>query len=129
MACDSRKEEATIVKGGSVEPSDFGGLQILDYTAGQDTQSSLVVVRVPPGIQHRHAFSERSHKCYYVVAGDTLMTLGEEHHHLSARDFCLIARGQHLRYANKSTEVATLLLLHTPSFDLDSEIFPGDNGT
>ena len=118
-----------IAKGASVEPLDFDGLQVFDYTAGQDTLSSLAVIRIPLGAQHHHAYSERSDKYYYVVAGEILMTLDGEMQYLNAGDFCLVVRGQHFSYANKSTEVATLLALHTPSFNLGSEIFLSDNET
>lgn len=44
---------------------------------------------------------------------------------MKAGDFCLVKRGRRFSYSNESSEVATLVLVHTPSFDLREEVFVG----
>ena len=112
-----------IVRRNSVEAIDFEGLRIHDYTAGGHTSSSLALIEVPPGARHREAWSKRSDKYYYVVAGRILFSLSGEEYDLASGDFCLVRQGRHSRYENRTGEPASLLLVHTPSFDLDSEMF------
>jgi mannose-6-phosphate isomerase-like protein (cupin superfamily) len=114
-----------IIKQDSVEPLDFGGLRVYDYTAGHETSSSLAVIHVPPGVRHAEAWSKRSDKYYYVLAGQVRFTLDGNQHNLAAGDFCLVRQGQRFWYENREEDLATLLLVHTPSFDLDSEVFVG----
>ena len=112
-----------IVPGDSIEPIEFDGLEIRDYTAGIDARSSFAVIDVPPGGRHREAYSQRSDKYYYVLAGSLRFTLDREERHLAAGDFCLVRQGQHFGYENRTPNVTRLILVHTPGFDLDSEVF------
>lgn len=112
-----------IVKADSVDPIDFGGLRILDYTSKLDNSSSFAVITVPPGAGHPEAWSERSDKYYYVAGGSVDFTLSGKPHMLSAGDFCIIPQGQRFSYQNTGTKEVQLYLIHTPSFDLDSEVF------
>lgn len=112
-----------IVKRDALEAIDFDGLAIYDYTAGQETGSSFAVIHVPPGIRHAEAWSKRSDKYYYVAGGQIRFALDGQEMALSAGDFCLVRQGQHFRYENRGGEAATLILVHTPSFDLASEVF------
>ena len=115
-----------IVKRDSVAPIDFSGLRILDYTANLDLASSFAVVTVPPGGSHPVTWSKRSDKYYWVVAGTLDFALDGETHTLSAGDFCLVPQGQRFSYQNPGTEDVQLVLVHTPSFDLDAEVFEDD---
>jgi mannose-6-phosphate isomerase-like protein (cupin superfamily) len=112
-----------IIREGAVTPFDFDGLAIRDYTAGHETASSFAVITVPPGTVHAEAWSRRSDKYYYVVAGTVEFLDSGEAHTLSAGDFCLVARGEHFSYRNVSDAPAVLCLFHTPNFDADSEVF------
>lgn len=112
-----------IVTPDAVPPIDFGGLGIRDYTAGLETTSSFAVITVPPGIAHAESWSRRSDKYYYVVAGSVEFADSGQTHVLRAGDFCLISQGELFSYRNTSDTAATLCLFHTPSFDLDSEVF------
>jgi mannose-6-phosphate isomerase-like protein (cupin superfamily) len=112
-----------IVREISVPPSDFDGLAIRDYTAGRATSSSFAVIDVEPGVAHQVAWSRRSDKYYYVVAGTVEFVDSGQTHMLSPGDFCLVAQGERFSYRNVSDKPARLCLLHTPSFDLDSEVF------
>jgi mannose-6-phosphate isomerase-like protein (cupin superfamily) len=112
-----------IIQEKTVIPFDFDGLAICDYTAGHETTSSFAVITVPPGAVHAEAWSRRSDKYYYVVAGTIEFLDSGEVHTLSAGDFCLVAKGEHFSYRNVSEAPAMLCLFHTPSFDADSEAF------
>ena len=112
-----------IVRRGSVEPFDFQGLEIRDYTAGLETSSSFGVITVPPGAIHAESWSRRSDKTYYVVAGSVEFTLEGEPYQLSQGDMCIIVKGDHFSYRNLGPNEARLHIVHTPSFDLDSEVF------
>ena len=39
-------------------------------------------------------------------------------------DFCFVLQGRHFSYLNRELKEAQLCLVHTPSFDLESEVFP-----
>lgn len=111
----------------SVSPIDFEGLRIFDYTAGRDLGSSLAVIEVPPSARHAEAWSERSDKYYLVTDGAIRFVLDRQVLELASGDFCLVRRGQRFSYSNESGAVATLVLVHTPSFDLRSEKFVGSD--
>jgi mannose-6-phosphate isomerase-like protein (cupin superfamily) len=116
------------VTGESLTPIDFGGLRILDYTAGHDGSASLATIDVPPGAHHAEAWSRRSDKYYLVIAGAVRFVLDGVETELATGDFCLVPRGSRFRYSNGATAPARLVLVHTPSFDLDSEVFVEDGG-
>ena len=115
-----------VIKHDSVESFDFDGLEIFDYTANKDTGSSLAVVRIPPGGRHREAWSKRSDKYYYVLAGKVRFVVDESRCDLETGDFCLVSRGQRFSYENETDETSSLLLVHSPSLDLEAEIFVQD---
>ena len=56
-----------IIRHDAVDPIEFDGLEIVDYTAGQEHSSSLAEIAVPAGVRHRLSWSNRSDKYYYVV--------------------------------------------------------------
>ena len=109
----------------SLDSVDFEGLHILDYTAGQGTRSSMAEITVPPGAQHRKAWSKRSDKYYYGISGKVEFVVDGKAFDLAAGDVCIVSKGQRFSYENRDKETARLLLVHTPSFDLDSEVFEG----
>lgn len=115
-----------IVRGDAVKTFDFNGLSIRAYTAGQATSSSLALIDVPVGSRHQRAYSKRSDKYYFLAHGELRFTVDGEAHDLRQGDFCLIAKGVRFSYENRSKERAMLVLLHTPSFDLDSEVLLDD---
>jgi mannose-6-phosphate isomerase-like protein (cupin superfamily) len=115
-----------IIKRSSIEPISFDGLRIYDYTAGNDTSSSLAVIQVLPGVRHAEAWSKRSDKYYYVVAGRIRFVLKGAEYDLAAGDFCLVRQGERFWYENQTEGLTTLLLVHTPNFELESEVFIGE---
>jgi mannose-6-phosphate isomerase-like protein (cupin superfamily) len=113
-----------IVKRDTLEVIDFNGLKILDYTAERDTTSSFAVIQVPSGRCHPEAWSKRSDKYYYVNSGTLEFTIEGEKHVLVSGDFCIVPIGKQFSYRNTSGETAILHLIHTPDFDMESEVFP-----
>jgi mannose-6-phosphate isomerase-like protein (cupin superfamily) len=107
----------------SIDPVDFEGLQIVDYTSGRDTTSSLAEITVPPGDKHRKAYSKRSDKYYYIVSGHIQFNVEGELYGLYQGDVCVILKGQKFSYENGTGEPAKLILVHTPSFNLECEVF------
>jgi len=107
-------------------PLDFDGLRIFDYTADHALGSSVATIEVEPGARHAEAWSRRSDKYYVVSKGDIRFVLEGKAHSLKAGDFCFIERGRRFSYSNVSTTLATLVLVHTPSFDLREEMFVGE---
>ncbi len=112
-----------IVRRSALPAINFEGLSIHDYTAGSETSASLATVEVAPGVRHRQAWSRRSNKYYYVLAGQVHFALDGHEHDLAAGDFVLVPQGQRFWYENRAEETATLILVHVPSFDLASEVF------
>jgi len=112
-----------IIKHNAVIPIEFDDLKIYDYTSGQESSSSLAEVCVPIGIRHRHSWSKRSDKYYYAIKGRVSFTVDDETIELSSGDVCIILQGQRFSYINDGTEDAKLILVHTPSFKLEYEVF------
>ena len=112
-----------VIRGSSVEHFKFDGLEIYDYTAARDTECSLAIVEAPPHGGHRKAWSKRSDKYYYVLSGRLRFTVDESTCDLEKGDLCLVSRGQHFSYENTTDEASTLLLFHSPSFDIRAEVF------
>jgi mannose-6-phosphate isomerase-like protein (cupin superfamily) len=107
----------------SVQPIDFDGLEIRDYTADRDGGSSFAEIIVPAGIRHRRAWSMRSDKYYFGLQGKLTFTIGDQAVELAAGDLLIIRQGDRFSYENRTEEVAKVLLVHTPSFDLSQEVF------
>ncbi|MDE2889344.1 MAG: cupin domain-containing protein [Gemmatimonadota bacterium] len=112
-----------IVRSDAAKQITFDGLEIRDYTPGLDHSSSLAIIGVPPGVQHRNARSTRSDKYYYVIEGKIRFTLGSDEYHLEEGDFCLVQKGVLFGYRNDTEARAILSLVHTPGFDLSAEVF------
>jgi mannose-6-phosphate isomerase-like protein (cupin superfamily) len=107
----------------AVVPIDFEGLQIVDYTSGNDISSSFAEITIQPGIWHRRAYSKRSDKYYYVVSGHIEFVVEDISYSLAPGDICIIVKGQRFSYRNASEEQAKVVLVHTPAFDLGCEVF------
>ena len=112
-----------IIKHASVQPFDFEGLSIADYTAKQNVSSSLAEITVPVGVRHKLSWSSRSDKFYYVSRGRLRFTLSAEIHDLVTGDVCVVPVGARFSYENPGPDEAVLVLVHTPSFRLECEFF------
>jgi mannose-6-phosphate isomerase-like protein (cupin superfamily) len=107
----------------SIVPIDFEGLQILDYTSTNETSSSFAEITIRPSVRHRKAYSKKSDKYYYVVSGHVEFDVEDESYRLAPGDVCVILKGQRFSYRNTSGKPARVVLVHTPRFDLQSEVF------
>jgi mannose-6-phosphate isomerase-like protein (cupin superfamily) len=107
----------------AMSPIAFDGLRIFDYTAGQSFGSSVAAIEVVPGARHAEAWSRRSDKYYLVTSGTILFVLDGNPNVMTAGDFCFVKQGRRFSYSNESSELATLVLVHTPSFDLRDDVF------
>ena len=112
-----------IIKNSQAEAIDFEGMQILDYTAGKGWGSSMAMILVPPGAVHPRAYSRRSDKYYLVIEGAIKFDLDSREYQLEAGDFALVPQGSQFQYENTSDQEARLILVHTPCFKLEEEIF------
>ncbi|MCX7709724.1 MAG: cupin domain-containing protein [Clostridia bacterium] len=107
-----------------LQPIDFGGLKIFDYTADlSDNKSSFAIIDVPGFCSHKTAYSKQSDKYYYVILGEVVFTIEGKEYMLKEGDFCLIEKGKKFSYVNNSEKEARLVLVHTPNFNLENEIF------
>lgn len=115
----------------SITPINFEGLEIRDYTDHLHPSSSVAEITVPAGARHRRAWSKRSDKYYFGLQGRLSFTIGDLVVELAAGDLCIIRKGDRFSYENRSDEIARVLLVHTPSFDLSQECFEDtiDRGT
>lgn len=107
----------------SLNAVEFDGLVIRDYTAGRDGSSSMAEILVPAGARHKRSWSKRSNKYYYVVDGRLSFVIENRVLELSTGDVCIVFQGERFSYENKTGEIAKLLLVHTPSFELEEEVF------
>ncbi len=112
-----------LVRQADLAPIDFDGLKIFDYTANSKLRPSLAIIEVASGSKHAEAWSKRSDKYYLVIGGQIQFTLDDKEFILAAGDFCYVEQGNHFSYRNDAAEPATLVLVHTPGFDPDAEIF------
>lgn len=112
-----------IVRGEEIKAIDFDGLSILDYTSDYNGKSSFAIIKVLPGVSHRLSWSKRSDKYYYVIEGKIEFMINDTIYSLNKGDFCLIKKGDKFKYKNDTGEPVSLVLVHTPSFDLGEEVF------
>lgn len=112
-----------IINLSAISPINFHGLRIYDYTAGKSLSSSIAAIEIAPGARHAEAWSRRSDKYYLVSRGEVSFVLEGAPHVLKTGDFCFVRQGQRFSYSNQTSETATLILAHTPNFDLTAEEF------
>jgi mannose-6-phosphate isomerase-like protein (cupin superfamily) len=107
----------------SLNPIEFGGLEIRDYTVALDESSSIAEIIVPAAARHEQAWSKRSDKYYYVIDGSISFIVDDQVVELSTGDVCIIRRGERFSYENTTGVTAKVLLVHTPNFNLSEEVF------
>ena len=117
---------AVCVRRAEVEPFAFGDLQIWDYKPGFESSASVALVQVKPSASHGRTRSTRSDKYYYVLGGLVEFEVGHIVYWLAQGDLLIIPKGEWFDYRNSGPEPATLLLVHTPPFNLDAEEFASE---
>jgi mannose-6-phosphate isomerase-like protein (cupin superfamily) len=113
----------------SVTPFNFEGLEIRDYTGDRSCASSVAEITVPAGTRHRRAWSKRSDKFYFGLQGTLAFRVEDQTVRLAAGDLCVVRKGEKFSYQNENDEPARILLVHTPSFDLEQEVFEEEPGS
>ena len=111
------------VKPDEVNNLDFRGLQVMDYTEGLSLSASIAEIEVPPGVSHAKAKSSRYDKYYFCTEGSIAFTCGGQPEQLNTRSLLVIPANSWFKYTNETGEVARLLLVHVPPFDLGAEVF------
>ena len=112
-----------ILRSETIQPFDFDGLTIYDFTATLNTSSSLARIHVSPSARHRRAWSTECDKYYYVISGQLQFMLDSIEHTLREGDVCIVPQGHKFSYANTTGMPVELLLIQTPRFNLDAEVF------
>jgi mannose-6-phosphate isomerase-like protein (cupin superfamily) len=112
-----------IIRKEEINAIDFNGLSIFDYTSKCKEKSSFAIINVPPDVSHQLSWSKRSDKFYYVINGTIGFTINDDNYILNKGDFCIIKKGDKFKYKNDCNEVVSLILVHTPNFELNEEVF------
>jgi Cupin domain. len=112
-----------IVRKEQAKKIDFDGLNLLDYTAGCNESSSFAIIEVPQNIRHKVSWSKKSDKYYYIINGEIKFTIDAKTTILRQGDFCIVKKGSKFCYHNESDRDVLLMLIHTPNFDLNEEVF------
>ena len=107
----------------TVEPFDFHGLEITDYTRHLLSAASVATITVAPGVTHPTTRSTRSDKLYYCLEGPMPFRVGDNDLILQTSDLLVIPKGEWFSYTNTSNQPTRVLLVHVPSFDLAAEEF------
>ncbi|MCU0822117.1 MAG: cupin domain-containing protein [Spirochaetes bacterium] len=112
-----------IIRREEIKAIDFKGLRIFDYTSRSNEKSSFAVIDVQPEVSHPLSWSKRSDKYYYILSGEIDFTINNNYYCLKQGDFCVIKIKDKFRYKNNTNEVVSLILIHTPGFELNEEVF------
>ncbi len=115
--------KAVCIRRADAQPFAFGDLQIWRYEPGRGASSSVALVQVKPGGAHGRARSTRSEQYCYVLSGLVEFEVGQITYWLTQGDLLIVPRGEWYDYRNTGPEVASLLVIHTPSFRLEAEQF------
>ena len=105
-------------------PFDFGGIQIRDYTSGLLDGASVAQIIVPQGAAHRKAKSTRSDKLYVGIDGTVTFSVKGKPVALEPMDLLVVEKDEWFEYWNASDNIAVLLLVHVPSFDVRKRGIP-----
>ncbi|MBO0730376.1 MAG: cupin domain-containing protein [Acidimicrobiaceae bacterium] len=111
-----------VINASSVKGFDFGGLLIRDYTAHTAGNSSVAEILAPVGSGHGRALSRRSAKYYYILEGEVAFEIDGSHYRLSKGDLAVIPVNTPFKYS-AAIDSVRMLLIHTPPFSEDEEVF------
>ena len=106
-----------------VTPFDFKGLIIRDSALAALDSASVALIDVPPGVAHPRAKSTKSDKLYMGVSGTVVFAIEGARVEVGPFDLLVVPSGEWFGYENPGEHTASLLLVHVPPFDLDSEVF------
>ena len=107
----------------NVTPVDFMGLAIRDPAPASLTSASIALIDVPPRVSHPRAKSAESDKLYVCISGALAFTVDGARIEMEPADLLVVPKGEWFEYENQGDAAATLLLVHVPPFNLESEMF------
>lgn len=106
-----------------INPFDFEGLNIRELTPPDLDFSSVAEIEIPPGHGHRQARSSKCAKIYICTRGVVSFCTDKLRIDLLPMDTILISINKWFSYNNNESEMAKLLLIHSPAFDMNAEEF------
>ena len=106
-----------------VSSFDFRGLEIREITPKNLHSASVAEIKIRPSIKHETARSTKSDKLYICTEGEVLFQVENENFLLKTNDVLLIPKGRWFNYHNQSPEISTVILVHIPPFDIETEEF------
>lgn len=112
-----------IIKSKEIQCIKWEGLSITDFTSDQDTQASFAKIQVSSGSKHKISWSKESEKLYYVLTGQLHFMIDNTDYVINSGDLCIVPVKSRFAYINKSNSPVELLLIHSPKFNIDNEVF------
>ncbi len=107
----------------NLKPFDFRGLKIKELAPSTLTSASVAEVEIKPDVKHETARSLKSDKIYICIEGEISFRVENEHINMETGDLLFIQKGEWFSYQNDRGNVARVILIHVPPFDLESEQF------
>jgi len=112
-----------IIKSNEIQSINWEGLSITDFTSNQDTLSSFAKIDVSPGNSHKISWSKVSEKYYYILSGQLHFVIENRECMLKGGDLCIVPLKTKFAYINKTNIPVEILLIHTPKFNIENEVF------
>ena len=107
----------------NLAPYDFKGLKIKELTPDGLASASVAEVEINPGVKHEMARSLKSDKIYICTEGEIGFHVENEYIRMEPGDLLFIQGGEWFSYQNDKDNMARVILVHVPPFDLESEQF------
>ena len=112
-----------IIKSNEIQSIIWEGLSITDFTSNQNTQSSFAKIEISSGNKHKISWSKVSEKSYYVLTGQLHFMIDNRDYIVNSGDLCIVPLNTKFAYMNKSINPVEILLIHSPKFDIENEVF------
>lgn len=112
-----------IIKSKEIQSIKWEGLSITDFTSNQDTRASFAKIEISSESRHKISWSKKSEKLYYVLTGQLHFMIDNNEYILNSGDLCIVPVKSKFAYMNKSNSTVELLLIHSPKFNIDNEVF------
>lgn len=112
-----------IIKSAEIRSIKWEGLSITDFTSNLDTQSSLAKIVISSGNKHKISWSKVSEKFYFVLSGQLHFMVDNRDYVINSGDLCVVPVNTRFAYMNKSNNPVEILLIHSPTFNIENEVF------
>ena len=120
------KTDKMVITSSEIRSVKWEGLSIHDFTSNQDTQSSFAKIEISSGAKHKLSWSKVSEKFYYVLTGQLHFMIDNSDYVVNSGDLCIVPVNTRFAYMNKSNSTVEILLIHSPKFNIENEIFEDD---